>query len=276
MYVDAHCHLADLRISDTDREKIIREALDKKISLFLQAGIDPQDWQRQQDLQKKFPENILISFGLHPYFVAAHTRDECEEALDLLAQKINVAAAKGPNTQHAPIAVGEVGLDFREQFVEPTGHLLEPREQQITFFENQIALAKVAHKPMILHVVKAHEEALKILKIWDPPERGGMVHAFNSSSEIAKKYLDLGFLISIGGAVTYDKNKKLKNTVSELDLESILLESDSPDQPPQDWPGQNSPASLWLVATEIAKIKDISPLKVLEQATLNFKSLFRV
>lgn len=261
MYVDAHCHLADLRITDAEREKIIRESLNKKISIFLQAGVDPEDWKRQENLQKQFPENILTSFGLHPYYVAAHTHEQCEEAMDILAQKMNQA--------QSPMAIGETGLDFREQFI---GH----EEKQITFFENQIALAKISHRPLILHVVRAHEEALQILRTWDPPSRGGMVHAFNSSAEVAQKYLDLGFLISIGGAITYEKNQKLKKAVRSLDLVNILLESDSPDQPPQGWQGNNNPTSLWLIAAEIAKIKDISPLKVLEQATLNFKRLFRV
>ena len=185
--------------------------------------------------------------------------------MDLLAQKMNASGG----LIAGPIAIGETGLDFREQF-------LEHEEQQITFFENQIALAKIAHKPLILHVVRAHEEALKILRTWEPPSRGGMAHAFNSSVEIAQKYLDLGFLISIGGAITYEKNQKLRNTVRSLSLDNFLLESDSPDQPPQGWQGSNTPCSLWLVAAEIAKIKDISPDKVLEQATLNFKRLFRV
>ena len=125
-------------------------------------------------------------------------------------------------------------------------------------------------------MVKAHEDALKILKLWDAHQVGGMVHAFNSSFEIAKKYMDLGFMISVGGAVTYPKNKNLIDAVKKIPLEKLLIESDAPDQPPLGHgQEQNSSLSVLQVAARIAEIKGIGVEVVARQTTENFKTLFR-
>ena len=168
------------------------------------------------------------------------------------------------------MALGEAGLDFRP-------HIMKDSEsRQIEFFENQIELAKAFEKPMVLHIVQAHEKAQQIFHLWDPPERGGFVHAFSGSYETAKTYIDKGFLISVGGAVTFEKNHKLQDCIKKLPLEYLLLESDSPDQAPEGWSGLNQSTSLYSVAEKIGLIRNISAFDVLEVNTSNFKRLFRV
>jgi TatD DNase family protein len=108
-----------------------------------------------------------------------------------------------------------------------------------------------------------------------PPEKG-LVHAFTGSFDTAKKYIDRGFLISIGGAVTYEKNKKLIDCVQKIPLESLLIESDCPDQAPEGWIGMNESTAIWIVAEKIARIRNLSVLDVLEISTSNFKRLFRM
>lgn len=258
-YVDSHSHWADLRFPQADEElqKMMDRCLDKGIDFFLQGGVAPDEWQRQIELKKKYPDNIGLCFGLHPYYVSDHTPDECEQALDELAQLLPRA-----------MALGEAGLDFRP-------HILKESEGlQIEMFENQIALAKTFKKPMVLHIVQAHEKALQIMDIWGAPEKGGLLHAFSGSYEMATRFIEHGFLISVGGAVTYEKNKKLRECIKRMPLEFLLLESDSPDQPPQGWSGPNEPISIYHVAEEIALIRNISPLEVLERNTQNFKRLF--
>ncbi|AGH95230.1 TatD family hydrolase [Pseudobdellovibrio exovorus] len=258
-YIDSHCHWADLRFPQTDEEvqSLMQRCLEKDIDFFLQGGVSPEEWLRQIELKKKYPENIGLCFGLHPYYVADHPAEECERALDELAQLLPQA-----------MALGEAGLDFRP-------HILKESEGlQIEMFENQIALAKTFQKPMVLHVVQAHEKALQIFDIWGAPEKRGMLHAFSGSYETAMRFIDQGFLISVGGAVTYEKNKKLRDCVSRMPLEFLLLESDSPDQPPEGWNGPNEPVSIYSVAEEIGLIRNISPLEVLERNTQNFKRLF--
>lgn len=207
--------------------------------------------------KKKYPENIGLGFGLHPYFVAENDEDVCEQALDELAQVLPVA-----------MALGETGLDFRP-------HIMKESEiLQIMMFENQIELAKAFKKPLILHIVQAHDKAIQIFDLWGVPATTGFVHAFTGSFETAKRYIDKGFLISVGGAVTYEKNRKLHDCVKKIPLEYLLIESDSPDQAPVGWEGSNQPTSIYHVAESIALIRNISAFDVLETSTSNFKRLF--
>ncbi len=260
MYIDSHSHWSDPRWNQTneDLKKLLARSLEKKISFFLQGGINPGEWQKQKEIKKLFPANIGLTFGLHPYFVASHDDEECEEALDLLAHELPLA-----------MALGETGLDFRPHIMQ------DSMVRQIDAFENQIELAKAFDKPLILHIVQAHDKALQVLDVWGVPQRKGMVHAFSGSFETAKKYIDRGFLISVGGAVTYDKNSKLLDCIQKMPLEYLLIESDCPDQPPNGWEGLNESTALWPVAEKIALIRGRSVLDILEISTSNFKRLFR-
>lgn len=256
-YVDVHSHLADERFNDESRAEALRAAIEKNITFFLQGGVSPVEWQRQRKLIKKYPQNIGLGFGLHPYFVAENDEEVCDQALDILAQMLPEA-----------MALGETGLDFRP-------HIMKESEiLQIMMFESQIELAKAFKKPLILHIVQAHDKAVQIFDLWGAPPAAGFVHAFTGSFETAKRYIDKGFLISVGGAVTYEKNRKLHDCVKKIPLEYLLIESDSPDQAPEGWPGLNQPASIYRVAETIALIRNISAFDVLETSTSNFKRLF--
>lgn len=261
-YVDAHSHWSDPRLfSRKDFNTLLRKALDKQINFFLLGGVNPEEWENQIVLKKRHPELFGVCLGLHPYFVAGHNFEACEQALDLLVQHL-------PGT----MAIGEAGLDFRP-------HIMQDSELlQIEMFENQIEIAKAFQKPMVLHIVQAHEKAIRIFEMWQAPERGGLVHAFNGSWDVAKKYINQGFLISIGGAVTYVKNRKLQECVRQMPLEYLLLESDSPDQAPANWNREevNDSSSLYEIAEKVGLIRNLSPFDVLEIATSNFKRLFRL
>lgn len=261
IYIDAHSHWTDLRLKQDDESvrNSLKVCAEKKIDFFLQAGVAPDDWQRQIELKNKFPDNFGICVGLHPYFVSDHSYEECELALDELAKLLPQA-----------MALGETGLDFRPHIMKNS------QELQIEMFENQIELAKVFQKPLVLHIVSAHDKAIQVLDIWGVPERKGLVHAFNGSYEIAKKYIDRGFLISIGGAVTFEKNRKLHDCVKKIGLEYLLIESDSPDQAPEGWVGLNNSTSIYKVAEKIALIKNTNILDILEATASNFKRFFGI
>lgn len=265
MYCDCHGHWTDLRVSEKLRQQWMRDSVKLNLDLFMEAGVDPEGWKRQIALQKQFPKNFKNAFGLHPYFVARNDSNICEEAMNELAKILHLASG-----------LGETGLDFREQYIQNADDVTDDvRDRQIVFFENQIQLATAFKKPLVLHVVRAHSEALKVLSIWEADQVGGMVHAFNSSLEVAEQYMDLNFLISIGGAVTFEKNKKLVEAVRAIPLEKLLIESDCPDQAPEGWAEpQNSPLSVLLVAKTVAEIKQMPLDLVLEKNTENFKMLF--
>lgn len=260
-YVDAHSHWADIRLNpDEESLKLkLKACFDKSIDFFLQGGVGPDDWVRQLNLKKRYPDNFGLCFGIHPYFVSEHASEECETALDKLTVLLPEA-----------MALGETGLDFRPHVMKESEGL------QIEIFENQIELAKAFEKPLVLHIVQAHEKAIQIFDIWGVPGRTGLVHAFNGSYETAKKYIDKGFLISVGGAITYEKNRKLQDCIRKIPLEYLLIESDSPDQPPAGWEGLNESFSIYNVAEKIGIIRNLSVFEVLEINTSNFKRLFRL
>lgn len=269
MYIDAHSHWSDLRLSqakDSIKAQLL-QAEKLKITYFMQAGVDPEDWQRQFSLQKKFPENFGLCFGLHPYYVADIFKSglitKVEDSLDQLSQILPLA-----------IALGEAGLDFREKVL-GTIAVEKAMAFQIEAFENQIQLAHAFKKPLVLHIVRAHEKAIEVLRMWKQEKAySGLVHAFTGSFETAQLYIELGFLISVGTAVTFAKNHKLHKCVQRLPIESFVIETDSPDQPPEGQQGLNLPENLIKVAEKIAELRGLSAEKVLEITTDNFKRVF--
>ncbi len=259
-YVDAHSHWSDPRLFlKEDFNDLLQKSIRQSIDFFLLGGVSPEEWQNQLVLKTKYPENFGLCFGLHPYYVSSHEYDECEDALDQLAKILPAA-----------MAVGEAGLDFRPHIMKDSQSL------QVEMFENQIELAKAFEKPMVLHIVQAHDKAIQIFDLWDAPERKGLVHGFTGSYDTAKKYIDKGFLISVGGAVTYEKNQKLRDCIQRIPLEFLLLESDSPDQAPLGWVGDNDSTSLYQIADIVAVARNVSPFDILRTTTSNFKRLFHL
>lgn len=258
-WIDSHCHLADPRL-DSEREAWITEAEKLGIGFFMQGGVGPEDWLRQVDLAKRHPKKIGLCFGLHPYWVIEHSQDECETALDQLARWLPQG-----------MAVGEMGLDFRPHLMKETD------EKQIGVFECQIELAEMVHKPMVLHIVQAHDTVWRIFNYWGVPARGGLVHSFNGTWGQAEEYLKRGLYLSIGGPVARAKNQKLKEVVRRMPLEYLLLETDSPDQPPDFYQGQMNPlASLWEVAKTVAEIRHLDALDILRISKSNFQRLMKM
>jgi TatD DNase family protein len=275
--VDSHSHLADPRLSSDVAEFLI-EAKKLGISTHVQAGIGPEDWQRQQALKQKFPEfGIVPVFGLHPYWVSEHTREECEQALDSLARELLLCPA-----------LGETGLDFRESILlkgqtsEATANtdliallLMKQKEQQIDFFQAQIEMALLMDKPVVLHLVKSHQETQTILNF--NPGLRGFVHSFNGSLKEAQFYIKQGFLISVGGPLARNTNIRLQEVVKQLPLEFLMLETDSPDQAPDSLRGQlNRPASLIEVAKVVAELHGKTISEVLDRCSDNCRKLLRL
>lgn len=265
-WVDSHCHLTDLRLMDSQGEVIAR-ARESGVSCFMLGGVDPDEWTRQVQLSEERPLNIGLCLGLHPYFIAGNEEEICEGSLDQLAKKIGELRRKSSPSLKG---LGETGLDFRPHIMK------DSQERQIRFFEAQIELASIVDLPLVLHIVQAHEKALMVYDFFgNQKQRGGMVHAFSGSLEIAEQWIRRGFLISVGGAVTYEKNQKLQHAVKHLPLEWLILESDSPDQKPQGWvKNLNEPSSLIEVALKIAHLRGITAKDVLDLSKNNFERVF--
>lgn len=256
-WIDAHSHWVDPRL-DSVRDQWMQSALQDGLQYSLQGGVGPEDWERQKLFQKSYPQNIGLCFGLHPYWVAEHNEVELEEALDLLSHELKYA-----------VALGETGLDLRPQY---EGAF----DLQIDAFESQLEIAEVAQKPVVLHLVHAFDEALRVFDMWGSPKFGGMVHSFNGSLPQAEEYLKRGLKISVGGPLVRSTNARLKQAVQKIPISELLLETDLPDQPGDDWKGNlNPPQSLLKVAEEVAHLHKKSLDEVLQITSSNFKTLFR-
>lgn len=256
-WVDAHGHLADSRWLD-QQDKIIKAAQIKGLGFFMQGGFGPEDWYKQKELIKRHPDQIGLCFGLHPYWVVDHDEEQCEAALDLLASELPQA-----------LGLGELGLDFRPHIMR------DSQDRQLSVFEQQLELAQMAHKPVVLHLVQAHEAAIRVMDLFGLPTQKGMVHSFNGSWGKAQDFLKRGLFLSIGGPVCRSNNKSLQLAVQKIPLEYLLLESDCPDQAPPAYQNQlNPPESIWEVAKVIGMLKSLDPVEILDITTGNFHRLF--
>lgn len=259
IFIDAHSHLTDPR-SEPYLAAWIAKARELNIHEFIQGGVEPAEWKRQKELAQRYP-GIHCCFGLHPYFVAAHTTAENEQALDQLAREL----------KHA-VALGELGLDFRDQFLGDGPD--EQKAKQIYFLEQQLELGAFSQKPFVFHFVHAFEESVRVLEMYEGPLRG-LVHSFNGSFEKARAYLNLGLTLSVGGPLAREKNRKLHDAVKKIPMEFLVIETDSPDQSPDVFKGHlNPPESLWTVAHMVSELKGLSPEEVLDRSSQNLRKLF--
>lgn len=258
--VDCHTHLSDPRIAP-EVAGMLGRAREAGIANFALAGVGPEDWARQVDFSRG-ESGVIPCFGIHPYFVAANTRTVCDEALRELAERLG-----------GSLGLGECGLDFRAEIV---GESEEGREQQLDLFRLQLRLARRGHKVPVLHIVRAHPEARRVLdEEYAGAERAALVHAFHSGAREAETYLERGFYLSVGGPLLRPNNAALREAVRAIPWDQLLIESDTPDQAPPSYKGRaNEPASILLVAECVAELKNSSRGEVLERTRANFLRLF--
>lgn len=262
-YWDAHSHLADPRL-DADRDAFLAAARKAGIGGWVQGGVDPGDWNRQRALKRQNPGEIVLAFGLHPWWIASSSRETVEVGWLQLEQGIAEADA-----------VGETGLDHaRDRRKLPTYSL------QVELFERQLALAQARRKPVILHIVQAHGEALSLLKEKGPFDAGGIVHSFSDSLETAKAYIDLGLLISVGAEATRPPPTKILSCLKGLPAEFLVVETDCPDQSPFEGSkrrsGLNQPVFLLEMAKAIGLVRGETAERVLERSADNLRRLFKI
>ena len=250
--IDTHCHL-DFEVFNPDREQVLQEAREIGLIGIIVPGTHQQGWQNLLSVCAAH-EVLYPALGLHPMFLEYHQ----ESDLDLLQQEIN---------QTRPVAIGEIGLDYRNS----EGN----EDQQKYYFEQQILFAGEKELPVILHILKAHDQALKILR--NNPVYGGTVHAFNGSLQQAEQYIELGFKLGFGGMLTYERSSKLRKLATELPLESIVLETDAPDMTVfQHQYQRNSPVYLPYCLQALAEVRNEAPEVIAAQTTENAISVFNL
>ena len=252
MFVDSHSHIYSEEFS-SDRDEAIARAITAGVSKIILPNIDSSTIKPMLDLADSDPQLFVPLLGLHPTSVKEDFRKELE-IIEYWFGKRKFAG------------IGEIGIDlyWDKTFI----------NEQIEVFKIQIDWAKKVRIPIVIHVRDSFQEVIEVLQQKKDASLNGVFHSFTGSIEQAAQVIDLGFKIGIGGIVTF-KNSGLESTVQHIDLENILLETDSPWLAPVPHRGRrNEPAFITAVAAKIASLHETSIEEVARITTQNAQQLF--
>jgi TatD DNase family protein len=250
MLVDAHCHL-DFCDFDVDREAVFLRAKGEGVQHFVVPGTVRSRWNNVLALGQR--DEVSIGLGLHPYFIQAHQAEDIDALDQALEENAQV------------VAIGECGIDAR---------FSDTWEDQWQFFNAQLRLAKAHKLPVIIHCVHANDQVAKRLRQQKLPA-GGLIHAFAGSPEQAKAFIDLGFVLGLGGAATYSRAKRLQRAIKSLPDDAFVLETDSPDMPLCEQQGErNEPANVATVCRHVAALREQSDKAIANASTKTATQLF--
>jgi len=251
MLIDTHCHL-DAAEFNLDRDVVALAAHQMGVSGIVVPAVTRNNFDDVIALSKQH-RHCVYALGLHPMYV-----DNAELVdLDVLSNYVR---------DYAPVAIGEIGLDY---FINNPRDNPQNIARQKYFFVAQLKIAQQHALPVILHVRGAIDDILKELRRCKLP--GGIAHAFNGSLQQAKQFIDLGFKLGFGGAMTYDRALHIRELAKTLPLEAIVLETDAPDIPPE-WlgkTGRNSPQELAKIAQVLADLRQVNIAQVLDITSAN-------
>ncbi len=247
MFIDTHCHLS---LEDYDDiNKVILENRSNNVSKIIISGCTAESILESIDITSKY-DDVFVTIGFHPSEATITTEKELN-MLDKFKEFNKV------------VGIGEIGLDYH--------YGKEDKEKQIELFSKQLKFAEENNFPVVIHSRDAVEDTINILKQY---KVRGIIHCFSGSIETAKRYVSMGYLLGIGGVVTF-KNSNLYKVVEEVGLENIVLETDSPYLAPEPFRGsQNSSKYLVYIAEKIAKTLNVDVAKVAEVTSSNATKLF--
>ncbi|WP_280561904.1 TatD family hydrolase [Chromohalobacter sp. 48-RD10] len=247
--IDAHCHL-DFDVFDEDRDAVLARAANAGVGHYIVPGTTRERWPQVADLGRR--QEISVCYGLHPYFLSVHASGD----IDALETQLDAH----PET----VALGECGIDAR----------LDDLDRQWQLFDAQLRVAKRRHLPAVIHCVQANDQVVKRLRQLALPA-GGLIHAFSGSPEQARGFLELGFVLGLGGGATYTRAKRLRRTIRSLPDDGYVLETDSPDMPLSGAQGhRNEPSRVHAICATLAELREQSYATVATQSTATVRRLF--
>jgi len=251
---DTHTHLYS-EAFDEDREEMMQRALDNNVTRLFVPAIDSTYTERMLTLEKKYPENVYLMMGLHPTHVKANYEEELSHVQEML-------------NKHKFYAVGEIGVDLYWD--------KSTRGIQQDAFRRQIQLAKQHQLPIVIHCRDAFDDVFEVLESEKGPELYGIFHCFTGTLAQAKQAISYNIKLGIGGVATF-KNGKIDQFLSEISLEHIVLETDSPYLAPKPHRGKrNESAYILKVLEKLSEIYAISEEEIAEITTQNSKAVFGV
>lgn len=252
MYFDSHAHYDDKRF-DNDRHELLLSLKENGVDYVVNIGADMKSSKESINLANKY-DFIYATVGVHPHDVKNMT----EKDLDILEEYTK---------EKKVVALGEIGLDYYYNHSE--------KDEQRFWFGRQLELANKVGLPVIIHSRDADEECYEIIK--KSNINNGVIHCFSGSKEMAKKYIDLGFKIGIGGVVTFKNARKIIETVENIGVSHILIETDCPYLAPEPYRGQrNSSIYLKEICQKIGEIKKINHDEVAYVTSKNALSFYKI
>ena len=252
--IDTHTHIYDPEF-DNDRGETIQRALEAGVTMMLLPNVDASTMAPMLHLHEQYPDCTRMMMGIQPEEV----HEDYKQVLDAMAKELE---------RNIYIGVGEIGLDF---YWDSTFE-----SQQLDAFETQLDWAKQLHLPLSIHCRNAFDKMVKVLEKKQDGGLRGVMHCFTGTKDEAQTYLNLGFHLGLGGVTTY-KNCGVKDFLSELPLDRLVLETDAPYLSPVPHRGKrNEPAFLVATATKIAELLNLTIDEVAQATTNNAKTLFKI
>lgn len=233
-YFDSHCHLQDNRIKNLS-EQIIQQASEDGVAFMLCCGSCESDWEDVAILARKWKQ-VIPAFGIHPWYIDTRSSNWLERLGSYLCE-------------FPGAAIGEIGLDHF--------HATYNRAEQLEVFTAQLELAVQLQRPVSVHCLKAWEDLLRAFSSIKKLPDHIALHSFSGSAEMVRVLEKMGCYFSCSGSVTHQKNTRIRNVVKELPADRILLETDSPDIPPEGHHGYTVPSLIKQVNTAAAALRDI-------------------
>lgn len=250
MYFNTHTHLNSEQLY-FNRDIFISHALNEEVDYLCVVGYDVESSKKAVQIAHEYPF-IYCAVGISP--------NDCEETTDEDIQVIE-ELLQDPKA----VALGEIGLDY---------HWDVPRDKQKDVFLKQIEIAKRYDKPIVIHARDAYEDTYNILR---NAKHYGIMHCYSGSAQMAQRYIDVGFYISLAGTVTFKNAKTPKEVAKTVDINHLLIETDDPYLTPHPFRGKlNEPANVVYVAKKIAKIKNMAIEDVARITTFNAKKVFGI
>ncbi len=253
--IDTHCHLDDLRFNE-DIDVVIARAKERGVNQFIIPGADPKTLQRAVEIAERY-DCVYFAVGVHPYDALSYDKESLK-----------------PFVSHPKcVAIGECGLDYYRLPQSPET-IVQEKERQKEIFIDQIIWANALHKPLIVHIREASQDAQLLLEQY--AKTGGVLHCYNADESLLK-LSSLNFYFGIGGVLTFKNAKKLLHVYPKIPQERLLIETDAPYLTPHPHRGErNEPAYVALVMQNMATLSQMSEEEMIHLTRVNTFRLFGI
>lgn len=272
MFIDTHCHLnmmvkkdPDVLLTESQLKEIgdiVQSAQRVGVEKIVNVGTSLPESINSVEIAKRFL-SVHATVGIHPCDCNELSRNDFKEMFVQLKSMVK------HKQENKIVAIGETGLDFY--------HKPFKKDMQIDCFKTQIELALEYNLPLVVHVREAADEVLRVLDEYRQNKVRGVIHCFLQQKDFAQTVIDWGFCVGLDGPITYPKNDWLREVFKHIPLESIILETDSPFLPPQQFRGKpNSPINIPIIAQALADIKEVGLEVVGSTTSANAQRLFLI